>query len=137
MQRLYICITSLQLLMNVNIAAVAGARIPIAPPTYGTLTCAQVSALKKDCEAALAKVTLGKPYPCVDVLMFEYNLVKVGTCTIQTYSNRGRAQCLDHDLVIQGGNQILDRCISNAVAYEDYTGGQFEWVTGEGVMFVR
>jgi len=143
------CIWWLQLLTNLDIAGVAGAAVPtIPPPTYGTLTCADVSAfgfpLKKDCEEALKKVPPGKPEVCTLQFQTEYDYVTVGTCTIHTYSSGGRAHCLDRDLIRKGVKEILGQC-SKTHDYEAYTGGEYQWLTsadiegtkGEGVRLIK
>ncbi|RPB27461.1 hypothetical protein L211DRAFT_865637 [Terfezia boudieri ATCC MYA-4762] len=111
----------------------------------GTLTCTKFSTiglpLKDDCAAALAKVAPVEPQACTKQFETEYDYVTVGTCTIHTYSTtRGMAHCLDGNLIIKGGEEILENCTS-IIGDQEYTGGQYEWSTvgenGEGVSFIR
>ena len=72
----------------------------------------------------------------------EDDYVRVGTCMIHTYSEHGMAHCLDHDLIIKGGEEILASCTFEMQGYPDevYTGGQYEWLTNgkkEGFKFVK
>ncbi|KAF8428221.1 hypothetical protein EV426DRAFT_571549 [Tirmania nivea] len=109
---------------------VAGAAVP---PTYGALTCTEVSAigfpLKKDCEAALAQITPGEPEVCTLQFQTVYDYEPVGTCVIQTYSTQnGRAHCLNGDWIIKGIKKILARCTSEQdYGSSEYTGGEYEW----------
>ena len=137
------------MLTNLDISGVAGAAVPTyPPPTYGTLTCADVSAygfpLKKDCEEALKKVPPGKPKFCTYIYRPEFDYITVGTCTIHTYSSGGRAHCLDRNLIRKGVEEILGQC-SKTHDYEAYTGGEYQWsnkgeargTKGEGVRLVK
>jgi len=131
---------------NVNIAGVAGAAVQVRQINQtGTLTCTHISTigfpLKDDCTAALAKVKPINPPSCTEIFQPQYDYVTVGTCTIHTYSTtRGMAHCLDGNLIIKGGKEILANCTS-IIGDQEYTGGQYEWSTdgenGEGVRFVR
>ena len=124
---------------NLNISGSAG------PQAYATFTCTQDSAygfpLKKDCAAALDKVSPVTPQACTKQFQAEYNCVTVGTCTIHTYSSRGMAHCLDHGLMIRGGKDILARCtFTQGYSSEEYTEGQYEWTahgSSEGIKFVK
>lgn len=53
---------------------------------------------------------------------------------IHTFSyTSGKAHCLDGNLIIKGGKEILAGC-----TYKEYTGGQYEWsANSEGVSFIR
>ncbi|RPB27466.1 hypothetical protein L211DRAFT_834327 [Terfezia boudieri ATCC MYA-4762] len=110
-----------------------------------TLSCTQISIigfpLKDDCAAALAQVKPIKPKFCIEVFRPELDYITVGTCTIHTYSTtRGMAHCLDGNLIIKGGKEILANCAS-IIGEQEYTGGHYEWSTvgenGEGVRFIR
>ncbi|RPB27460.1 hypothetical protein L211DRAFT_834321 [Terfezia boudieri ATCC MYA-4762] len=116
------------------------------PRAYGTLTCAEVSAfgfpLKKDCEAALAKVPPGNPEVCTQQFQPEMDYITVESCTIHTYSDRGMAHCLNRDMIRKGGKKILTSCTfeTQCCPSEVYTGGQYEWFTQgkkEGFKFVK
>ena len=86
----------------------------------------------------MAKVTLGQLKFCLAVIMTKSDYVTVRTYMIQTYSTtHGRAHCLDGNLIIKGGEEILAGCTT----MQKHTGGQYEWSTdgenGEGVRFVK
>ncbi|KAF8428220.1 hypothetical protein EV426DRAFT_333106 [Tirmania nivea] len=125
-------VVALLLLLSQSTAAV--------PPEYGTLTCTDVSAfglpIREDCIAALATVKPGEPKVCTEQIQPEYNCATVGTCVIQTYSiERGRAHCLNGDMIINGINKILEGCYTP----DGYTGGVYEWSAedDEGVRLIR
>ncbi|KAF8430380.1 hypothetical protein EV426DRAFT_570534 [Tirmania nivea] len=90
--------------------------------------------LKDDCAAALAKIAPIKPRICTEQFQTEFDLVTVGTCRIRTFSyTSGKAHCLDGGLIITAGNAILAGC-----TFENYTGGQYEWLlNSDGVRFVK
>ncbi|KAF8449920.1 hypothetical protein BGX38DRAFT_1269721 [Terfezia claveryi] len=111
----------------------------------GNLTCTNFSTiglpLKDDCAAALAKVAPVNPQTCTKIFQTEYDYVTVRTCKILTYSTtRGMAHCLDGNLIIKGGKEILANC-TTIIGDQEHTGGQYEWSTdgenGEGVRFIR
>ncbi|RPB26737.1 hypothetical protein L211DRAFT_866219 [Terfezia boudieri ATCC MYA-4762] len=120
--------------------SVAGAAVHVRQDdTVGPLICVRISPLGfpliNDCVAALANVAPIKPEFCTLQFQTEANYKTVGTCAIQTYSYRnGNAGCLDGNLIIKGGKEILRGC-----TYKEYTGGQYKWSANdnEGVRFAR
>lgn len=87
------------------------------------------SPLIKDCKSALEylKNALPEgPRVCEDVIRPVANIAVVGTCTVQTTSQKGRAHCLDGKDIKGGIQDILNSCKVGDM----YTGGISTWTVG-------
>jgi len=89
-----------------------------------------------DCEAALKQITAGPaPQICTDIFTVEKPIKTVGTCTVQTYSSRGKAHCLAGDNIRAGVRVIIDSCKSTV-----FTQGSYTWTQDpnrDGVRLIK
>ena len=77
--------------------------------------------LKNDCYIALEKIRNSPPGTC-DKMSYQEDITTVGTCTVRTYSAKGKAQCLDTLEILEGIFRIIRDCSSRL-----YTEGSYTW----------
>lgn len=115
----------------------------------GGLTCATISSssspLAKDCRKALEKI---QPTPITDspgtCITRVYRPVAtpavVGTCTVEIFSDMGRAHCQNSNDVRKGIQAILSGCSSSCQGVE-YAQGSYIWTMSgqpnDGVRLIR
>ena len=93
------------------------------------------SPLWQNCQEAYENIVPGDPQACPSISREQYYYVTIGTCTIQTYSQLGRAHCLNGYDIQNGILEILARCTKDEGVQGSYTWTK-EGNPREGVMLV-
>jgi len=106
------------------------------PPGLTCTATTPTSPLIGDCVMAFEQIEPGEPGACILIFQTEVDFITVGTCTVHTYSQRGRAHCLNRDKIRSGILNILGPCSDGG-----FTEGSYTW-TGEdepreGVKLIR
>ena len=103
------------------------------------LTCTETSPtspLVDDCILAYLQIEPGNPEFCILVFLTQDDFKTVGTCTVHTYSESGRAHCLNRDNIRSGILDILGPCSNNGSIQGSYT-WTAEDQPREGVKLIR
>lgn len=102
-------------------------------------TCTEISPnspLLDDCIRAWEEIEPRESTICPTIFLTQHVFKTVGTCTVHTYSELGKAHCLNRDDIGEGILKILVPCSNTK-----FTGGSWTWTPEgqprEGVKLVR